>query len=241
MAVGRRIGIDPTAPPALHRGSEPILPRSRSRIATWQVEHQVIVMLSPKQACFVEEYLIDLNGTKAAIRVGYSARTAEVQASRLLRNAKVQVALEDAIQARSKRTEVTADRVVTEFARLAFANMRDYWPRTGETIDLHRLDQDRTAAVEEVTIDEAVDMAGVVHRRTRLKLHDKKGALDSLARHLGLFVDRHVVEGIEHRVKNMSSEERLQLAADILEEGRKLLPLLDEAEAQSKPKRSSHS
>jgi phage terminase small subunit len=179
-------------------------------------------MLSPKQACFVEEYLIDLNGTKAAIRAGYSARTAEVQASRLLRNAKVQVALEDAIQARSKRTEVTADRVVTEFARLAFANMRDYWPRTGETIDLHRLDQDRTAAVEEVTIDEAVDMAGVVHRRTRLKLHDKKGALDSLARHLGLFVDRHVVEGIEHRVKNMSSEERLQLAADILEEGRKL-------------------
>ena len=84
------------------------------------------------------------------------------------------------MQARSKRTTVTTDRVLTEFARLAFANMRDFWPRRGETIDLSRLDQDRTAAIAEITIDEAMDTAGVLHRRTRLKLHDKKGALDSL-------------------------------------------------------------
>ena len=142
-------------------------------------------MLTPKQARFVEEYIIDLTGKQAAVRAGYAAKAAEVQASRLLRNAKVRVALEDAMQARSKRTTVTTDRVLTEFARLAFANMRDYWPRPGETIDLSRLDQDRTAAIAEITIDEAMDTAGVLHRRTRLKLHDKKGALDSLARHLG--------------------------------------------------------
>ena len=57
--------------------------------------------------------------------------------------------------------------------------MRDYWPTRGETIDLSRLDQDRTAAIEAITIDEVVDPAGILRRRTRLKLHDKKGALDS--------------------------------------------------------------
>jgi hypothetical protein len=52
------------------------------------------------------------------------------------------------------RAEVTADHVVTELAKIAFANMRDYSPRPGETIDLHRLDRDRAAAVEKLTVDE---------------------------------------------------------------------------------------
>jgi phage terminase small subunit len=145
-------------------------------------------MLTPKQSRFVAEYLIDPNGKQAAIRAGYSAKTAEVQASQLLRIAKIQVALSAAIRARSWNTEVTADRVVAELAKIGFANMRDYWPKEGETVDLHRLHQDLTAAVQEITIDETVDPSGVVYRHTRLKLHDKKGALDSLAQYLGMFV-----------------------------------------------------
>ena len=186
-------------------------------------------MLTSKQSRFVEEYLIDLNGKQAAVRTGYSAKSAEVQASRLLRNTVVQAALGEAMQARSQRTEVTADRVVAELAKLAFADMRDYWPRPGETIDLHRLDEDRTAAVEEISISETVDPAGVLHRRTRLKLHDKKRALDSLARHLGMFVNRQVAESsFEHRVRNMTSEERLALIDEIMERGKKYLPLPEE-------------
>jgi phage terminase small subunit len=188
-------------------------------------------MLTPKQAQFVEEYLVDLNGKRAAIRAGYSAKAAEVQASRLLRNANVQQALHAAIQARSRRTEVTADRVVTELAKIAFANMRDYSPRPGETLDLHRLDQDRTAAIEEITIDEAVDTAGVVHRRTRLKLHDKLAALTNLARHLGMFVDRQVAENsIEYKVMRMTPAERDEMVQQILEKGRKYLPAYQEWE-----------
>jgi len=189
-------------------------------------------MLTPKQSRFVEEYLIDLNGKQAAVRAGYSAKSAEAQASRLLRNTAVQAALGEAMQARSQRTEVTADRVVAELAKLAFADMRDYWPRPGETIDLHRLDEDRTAAVEEISISETVDRAGVLHRRTRLKLHDKKGALDSLARHLGMFVDRHEVSTFEQRVINMTPAERLQMAAEIIRDGQKYLPILEDAEAR---------
>ena len=145
-------------------------------------------MLTPKQSRFVEEYLVDLNGKQAAIRAGYSANTAEVQASRLLRIVKIQVALSAAMRARSRNTEVTPDRVLAELAKIGFANMRDYWPKEGETVDLHRLDQDLTAALQEITIDETIDPSGVVHRHTRLKLHDKKSALDSLAQYLGMFV-----------------------------------------------------
>jgi phage terminase small subunit len=186
------------------------------------------VMLTPKQARFVEEYLLDLNGKQAAIRAGYSPKTAEVQGSRLLGRPAVQAAVDAAIQARSRRTEVTADRVVTELAKIAFANMRDYSPRLGEMIDLHRLDQDRAAAIEEITIDEVVDPAGVLHRRTRLKLHDKLAALTNLARHLGMFVDRHGAENsIEHEVMMMTPEERLARAEEIIERGKKYLPAFE--------------
>jgi phage terminase small subunit len=135
------------------------------------------------------------------------------------------------MQVRSRRTEVTAARVVTELAKIAFANMQDYLPRPGETLDVHRLDQDRMAAVEVITIDEFVDPAGVVHRRTHLKLHDKLAALTSLARHLGMFIDRHVPENsIEHRVMMMTPEERVEMAQQILEKGRKYLPAYEEWE-----------
>ncbi len=68
--------------------------------------------LTPKQACFVEEYLIDLNATQAAIRAGYSPKTAEVQGSRLLGNVTVREAVEAGMKARSKRTEITQDEVI---------------------------------------------------------------------------------------------------------------------------------
>jgi phage terminase small subunit len=164
-------------------------------------------------------------------------KTAEVQASRLLRYATVQAALKAAMEARSKRTQITADRVVTELAKLAFANMGDYWPKEGETIDPSRFDKDRTAAVEEFSTDEVVDAAGTLHRRTRLKLHDKMAALDSLARHLWLFVDRHRAEGrFEHKIMMMTSEQRLQLADQMLEGVKRYLPFLEEVRARAKSK-----
>jgi phage terminase small subunit len=184
------------------------------------------MMLTPKQARFVEEYLLDLNGKQAAIRAGYSPKTAEVQGSRLLGHPKVQAAVDAAMQARSRRTEVAADRVVAELAKIAFANMRDFWPTEGETLDLSRLDQDRAAAVEEIAIDESVDTAGVLRRRTRLKLHDKLAALTSLARHLGMFTDGvgHK-SSIEARVSAMSPAERVACAEQLLESAQKYVPL----------------
>lgn len=81
--------------------------------------------LTEKQKRFVEEYIIDLNGAQAAIRAGYSPKTACCIASENLAKPAIQAALQQAIQERSKRTEVTADRVLEELAAVAFADGGD--------------------------------------------------------------------------------------------------------------------
>lgn len=81
--------------------------------------------MTPKQQRFVEEYLIDLNATQAAIRAGYSAKTAEAQASRLLSNVKVSAAITRAQSARSERTEITADMVLQHWWAIGTANAND--------------------------------------------------------------------------------------------------------------------
>src|SRR5579875_2449812 len=82
--------------------------------------------LTPKQKRFVEEYLIDLNATQAAIRAGYSAKNADKIGSELLGKTRVAEAIQKAMDERSKRTEITADRVLQELARIAFDDIKNY-------------------------------------------------------------------------------------------------------------------
>ncbi|WP_231940655.1 terminase small subunit [Acidovorax sp. RAC01] len=81
--------------------------------------------MTPKQQRFVDEYMVDLNATQAAIRAGYSAHTANEQGSRLLANVSVQAAISIARKAQQERTGITADRVLTEIALVAFADARE--------------------------------------------------------------------------------------------------------------------
>lgn len=78
--------------------------------------------LTPKQQCFVDEYLIDLNATQAAIRAGYSARTANEQGARLLANASVAAAIQAGQAERSERTQITADQVLVHWWDVATAD-----------------------------------------------------------------------------------------------------------------------
>lgn len=149
--------------------------------------------LTPKQAQFVEEYAIDLCATKAAIRAGYSAKTAEQIGCQLLRKPQVKLAVEAAMQARSQRTEITADRVLQEYALLAFADMADYlrFADDGNVyLDWSNLPEGATRVVGEVVQDVYTEGRGEDGRevkRTRFKLHPKLPALEALAKHLLLF------------------------------------------------------
>jgi phage terminase small subunit len=183
--------------------------------------------LTSKQTRFVAEYLTDLNGTQAAIRAGYSAKTAQEQGSRLLSNVMVAAAIEAAQQARAHRTGVTADRVVAELALIGFANMADYMRATdgGDPyLDFSALSRDQAAALQEVTVDRYTEGHGEDKRdvkRVKFKLADKRAALVDLGRHLGLFVDRHEHSGPDGRpiqVDQLTPEERAKRALALLDE-----------------------
>lgn len=84
-----------------------------------------LAVLEPRQQLFVQEYLIDMNGTQAAIRAGYSAKTAHEQASRLLANGKVRLAVEEGQRKLQVKLEISAERVVRSLALIAMADPRE--------------------------------------------------------------------------------------------------------------------
>jgi phage terminase small subunit len=165
----------------------------RCVVARWGDYQVTGMMFTLKQTRFVEEYIVDLNGKQAAIRAGYSPKTAEMQASRLFRKAKVQTAVEEAMQARWKRTGITVDRVVLELAELAFSNILDFIEVHADgsvDIDLLRATRDRAVAIHDVVVRRRPEGSGNELgsvKLTRIKLCDKVKALDMLARHLGMF------------------------------------------------------
>jgi len=96
--------------------------------------------LNVKVLTFCEEFIVDLNGKQAAIRAGYSAKTAHVQASRLLTNAKVQEKIAELQLLRSKRTEITADMVLNELAYVGFAKITDFLKVSEASVDAPKED-----------------------------------------------------------------------------------------------------
>lgn len=143
--------------------------------------------LNEKQQQFVDEYLIDLNGTQAAIRAGYSAKTADVQASRLLGNVKVQQAISERMAQRSKRTGVNQDRVVLELAKMALVKMTDIVDRQGRIKD--SATDDDLACIESVKYKESESDTGSSVER-EVKIASKIKALELLGKHLGMWNDK---------------------------------------------------
>jgi phage terminase small subunit len=175
--------------------------------------------LTPKQEMFVKEYLVDLNATQAAIRAGYSEATAMEQGYQLLQKTSVQAKLQAALNARSRRTEITADRVLKEYARLGFFDPRKLFNDDGSPKGIQELDDDTAAAIAGLEVAEIYEGQGdkrqFVGYLKKYKITDKKGALDSIAKHLGMFVERHEHTGkdggpIETAV-SISDKEREQL------------------------------
>jgi phage terminase small subunit len=159
--------------------------------------------LTPKQQEFVTQYLIDLNASAAAKRAGYSSNTAQEQASRLLSNVMIQAAIAQAQVARAQRTQVNADRVLLELARLGFTTVQDLYDAHGALRPVHEWPRDAAAAVVSVT---SHDLFQVVDGERRLvgyartvKLADKSKALALLGRHLGL-LDAH---GEHHQISDL--------------------------------------
>lgn len=140
--------------------------------------------LTAKQKKFVEEYLIDLNATQAAIRAGYSPNTAQEQSSRLLSNVMVKNEIDKAIAERSRRTGISQDRVLRELAKIAFVNPNDVINFSDATVKM--TSEENLAAIASVKVKKIPGEYGDATER-EIKLCDKLKALDLLGKHLGIY------------------------------------------------------
>lgn len=166
--------------------------------------------LTDKQRRFVEEYLVDLNATEAAKRAGYSKKTAYSVGHENLKKPEIAAALTEAKQKRSENTEITAERVLTEVARLGFADIRKIFTDSGQLRSIDTLDDETAAAVQSVKVvtrlGAEADENGnrEVEYVHEIKLADKNSALEKLMKHLGQYEkdnrQRSPLEGLSPEV-----------------------------------------
>src|SRR4030095_16059987 len=117
----------PALPPPARRTEYAMLLRQRDRFQRPPARQSIIMdhpKLTPKQAKFVQEYLIDLNATQAAIRAGYSPKRADEQGYENLRKPEIQTTLAAERQSLAANPQITPERVLQEYSRLAFADLR---------------------------------------------------------------------------------------------------------------------
>ena len=149
--------------------------------------------LSAKQETFCQEYLVDLNGTQAAIRAGYSPFSARDIACDLLTKANIRARVDELMAARSMRTEITADVVIRELARIALVNPTDVID--ADTAELVRgATEDHRAAIQSIKVRQKPGEFGTEIER-EIKLNDKVKALELLGKHLGMYTEKKELSG----------------------------------------------
>lgn len=157
--------------------------------------------LNAKQSRFVDEYLIDLNATQAAVRAGYSPRTAQQQGSRLLLDAVIKANLSEKMAKREARTEIKQDRVLQEIALSAFLDPADLFAADGTLLPLDRMPESARRAIAGLEVEETFKGEGKNREWTgylkKIKLVSKEGTLTLAARHLGMLRDKTELTGPE--------------------------------------------
>ena len=146
--------------------------------------------LSDKQEKFVDEYLIDLNATQAAIRAGYSPKTAKLTGHRLITNDNVQALIQKGREKAQKRAEVSLDDILNEYKRIAFSGMSRFIKINDDgepVVDLSDCTPEDLDLLTETQLEAFTENEGARQvRRIKIKTMDRLKALETLGKHLGL-------------------------------------------------------
>ncbi len=168
--------------------------------------------LTEKQQCFIDEYLIDLNATQAAIRAGYSVKTAQEQSARLLSKVMVQQAISEAIAERSRRTGINQNRILIELARIALLNPKALVNLEDATVN-PEASPDDLAAIASVKVKRFPTKDGGEGIEREVKFYDKIKAIELLGKHLGMFKDRIELSGELDKEKSKLDSLLVQLSS----------------------------
>ena len=160
--------------------------------------------MTDKQKIFADEYLIDLNATRAYRKAYPNCKkdsSADAAARKLLGNTRIQKYISARMEERQKRTEVTQDRVLQELAYIAFARVTDYATVRNDVVKIKNTD--------ELTEEQIRAISGIKEGKfgIELKLNDKEKALELLGRHLGMWNDKLDIKtpAIDESIKEMEA------------------------------------
>lgn len=173
--------------------------------------------LSPKEQVFVREYLLHGNATKAAVAAGYSAATASVTGSKLLRKAKVSAELAKLREKLLAKLEISSEKVLQGIAELAFFDMRRFFTAGGNLIPVHDLDEQTARALKGCDVEKLFKHFGKGQAEesgtiTKIRVADRLEALALLGRHLKLFTDKIEVTDAQAIVQKLQ-QGRARVAA----------------------------
>jgi hypothetical protein len=141
--------------------------------------------LTPKQQVFCNEYLVDMNATRAALRAGYSASTA--LNGQLMQMRKIKLYLQQHMAAATAKAEFTHERVLRELGKIAFGSMTDYFDEQGSLKPMQEITADAKAALWSVTVSEGGEGAKPGKGLVKLRMYNKLAALDKIAKHIGFY------------------------------------------------------
>jgi phage terminase small subunit len=146
-------------------------------------------LLTPIQLKFCREYATDGKGKEAAIRAGYPADDAKHIASALIQDPRIIKRVEQCIEEQLSQIDVSRNRIAQEFARIAFSDIRDFYDENGLMLPVEKLPLNAARVVQAIEVEEIYEGFGPNRRpigyTKRVKLWDKKAALDSLCKMLG--------------------------------------------------------
>ena len=150
--------------------------------------------LTAKQQRFCEEYLIDLNATQAAIRAGYSVKTATIIGHENLTKPNISNLIKDKQAEIAERNKLKADDVIQELRALGFWSINDFIGEGNVINDVSTQPREINKPVAGLKVKETFTTMGrgedaITERTvtTELKMADKRAALVDLGRHLGVF------------------------------------------------------
>jgi len=166
-----------------------------------------------KHERFCQEMMIDNNKARSykSTYPDSKQKSADEAGSKLSRNTKVKSRLDYLRSILAKKYNVTQERVIEEYAKIAFANQQDYLGVDNSIVDISQIDRDQAAAVESVqtTVNKTTNKSGTKEYETlnvKIKLHSKTSALDSLGKHLGIFEKDNAQRDINISVVNYGSK-----------------------------------
>lgn len=160
------------------------------------------MQLSERQKRFCEEYIIDLNGTKAYMRAGYKPKNNNVscvQSSKLLSNANITAYIHELRTKQQEITGITANKVLTELAKIGFSNIKDYLSYDAEGVEFKSSEEvNNSEVISSIESQKTITRSGgqgenkeeTERVNFKLKLYDKVKALELLGKHLDIFNEK---------------------------------------------------